>query len=230
MKRIAVWHKPFNEEEQLSPEKLSFGEKQKAERFYQTSDRAKYIASHLFLRKVLSHYFPSVAEEMWHFEVNAYGKPFLASSHGVKFHFNLSHSRSHVYIMCSAELECGIDAEDIRTMEWKPGLLDLVMHKEEQKTFLASKEKAMLFFKYWTLKEAHIKALGKGVSIPLNSVVFDHLNLQPSHFKAGDRHYWSYSYAGDHCLAFTVEEKEEVEVDLYRENDLQRKKKKEDRQ
>ena len=192
MKRIAVWHKQFNEEEPFSMEKLSFEEKQKAERFYKTSDRANYIASHLFLRKVLSHYFPSVSEEMWHFEVNAYGKPFLASSHGLKFHFNLSHSRSHVYVICSKELECGIDVEDVRTMEWNSGLLDLVMHKEEQKIFLASKEKEMLFFQYWTLKEAHVKALGKGVSIPLESVVFDDLNLQPSHFKAGERHYWSY--------------------------------------
>ena len=61
-------------------EKLSFEEKQKAERFYKISDKANYIASHLFLRNVLNHYFPLVPEEMWHFEVNAYGKPFLASS------------------------------------------------------------------------------------------------------------------------------------------------------
>jgi len=77
--------------------------KKKAARFVKESERKAYLASHLFLSEVLSPYFPQIPSSNWKFEYNAYGKPYLSKEHQVQLYFNLSHSVSHVYIICSKE-------------------------------------------------------------------------------------------------------------------------------
>lgn len=221
MNKVDIWHKPFTSRARVSTEGLSVEETLKAEKFYREEDRQRYITAHLFLRAVLSHYFPSIKAETWCFEVNAYGKPSLAKKHGVDLHFNLSHSASHIYIVCCKAYECGIDVEEIKEMELTPELLNLVMSKEEQQEFLFSQDQERLFFKYWTLKEAHVKALGKGVSLPLNCVSFKALESRPEHFSVAKHQYYTFYFKENFYLSFVVLEcKEEIEINFYKEEEL----------
>jgi 4'-phosphopantetheinyl transferase len=100
------------------------------------------------------------------FNYNKYGKPFLNNNQ--KFHFNVSHSGN--WVVCAIDNNpIGIDIEKIDKID-----LNISNH------FFSNKESIYLmnqpcehrlsyFYDLWTLKESYIKALGCGLSLPLNS-------------------------------------------------------------
>ncbi len=104
-------------------------------------------------------------------DTNEYGKPFLKNH--PNFYFNVSHTRNAV-VVCVAAYPIGVDIE--RVKEAKPDIAKRFFTTDEQqyvfeKTGLIDER----FFEIWTKKEAYIKCLGKGLSIPLNSfnVLYD---------------------------------------------------------
>jgi 4'-phosphopantetheinyl transferase len=66
------------------------------------------------------------------------------------------------------------------------------------------------FFNYWTLKEAYVKAIGKGLSHSLNSIVFDPTDresirfLPPSDVEGNRWRFALRAPTGAHCLAVAV--------------------------
>ncbi|MDP2542673.1 4-phosphopantetheinyl transferase [Tenacibaculum discolor] len=82
--------------------------------------------------------------------------------------FNVSHSGELVVVAFTNKfVDIGIDIEkshDVKITEFKGQMTSY----EEQKIF-NSKYPLEEFFKYWTQKEAVLKATGKGLSIPLKS-------------------------------------------------------------
>lgn len=98
-----------------------------------------------------------------------YGKPALEEHPGI--HFNLSHAEGiAACIVCGRE--CGIDCERIR--DFRPNILKRIFSEQEQAYFrnLPDEEKNTAFFRLWTLKEAYIKAIGRGLSFPMNQAEF----------------------------------------------------------
>lgn len=99
-----------------------------------------------------------------------HGKPALASTaHGV--HFNVSHSGSWGLIAV-ARSEVGVDVEHVRPRRASSRLAD---------RFLTEGERALLqsrlashgdtsFFMVWSRKEAYLKAVGVGLSLPFSGV------------------------------------------------------------
>ena len=218
--QLEIWHKKLNQDEDFSLENLSLGERKKAKSFVNDIDKKNYIASHLFLRDILSHYFTHISPKEWTFEFNDYGKPSISSTHNINFHFNLSHSKSHVYVICSSTLECGIDVEDIKDIEIKDELLNIFMSKEEQGEFANSKNKNELFFKYWTLKESFVKQRAKGISMDMRDIVFKRLEEQNDYFKIDNRHYFS-KKKENYYLSFTVNsDVDTVKTKFYTQEDL----------
>jgi 4'-phosphopantetheinyl transferase len=189
MKHIDIWHLPFGALNELSTHTLSSDEEQKARKFVKQKDREQYCYSHLYLRKILSSYFPHILEKEWRFELNAYGRPELSATHQIKFYFNLSHTSSRAYVICSSFPLCGIDVEEVVPMDLDEDVLDMVLSSEEKKEF-----KKEDFFTYWTLKEAYIKALGKGLSIAMNSISLKEIK----EFFYATYHYETY------CLSFVI--------------------------
>ena len=98
-----------------------------------------------------------------------FGKPALAERPDI--HYNLSHANGIAACMIS-DYECGIDCENVRS--YRPNVAKRVFSENEQKMFEAApeNEKDILFFRLWTLKEAYVKAIGVGISYPMNSVEF----------------------------------------------------------
>jgi phosphopantetheinyl transferase len=67
--------------------------------------------------------------------------------------------------------EIGVDVEFVRPMSNLEDIAASVYTPGELASLLQAQGEARerLFFRYWTRKESYIKAIGKGLSIPLNS-------------------------------------------------------------
>ncbi len=100
------------------------------------------------------------------FNCNAYGKPCLKTNNTI--HFNASHSEN--WIVCAIDARpLGIDIEHIKPIDLH--IAEKFFSVEENKAleYTAKDKKLEYFYDLWTLKESYIKALGKGLSIPLDS-------------------------------------------------------------
>lgn len=97
-----------------------------------------------------------------------YGKPYLSKVGNL--YFNISHSEDYAAVVFS-KTEVGLDIERIR--EIKPGVVSRYFHPAEQeyleKLAGGDTEKEEKFTELWTRKESYIKAVGKGISLPLAS-------------------------------------------------------------
>lgn len=149
-------------------------ERARATRFHFDRDRKMYIAGHALMRAMLSAQIPRQPAE-WRFTTNAQGKPeAIISPDQPRLRANLSHTQGMVAVALTVDHDVGID------VEWRlrRGLsMEIVDH------FFAPAEVAALkalpsdqlneaLFAYWTLKEALIKAVGLGLSMPLDSFAF----------------------------------------------------------
>lgn len=104
---------------------------------------------------------------------NSMGKPSLAEY--PELHFNLSHANGIAACIVS-ERECGIDCERVRP--YRENVVKRA-YSESEKELLSctpEAERDLLFFRLWTLKEAYVKAIGTGISYPLNTVEFSFEN------------------------------------------------------
>nr|WP_320193291.1 4'-phosphopantetheinyl transferase superfamily protein [uncultured Desulfobacter sp.] len=157
---------------------LSPAEIQKADRYMKQSDRHLSLVSRALVRYLIAEATGQEPKSL-RFSVNEHGKPFLAQMPDI--HFNLSHSHGAAVCAVCRDDAVGVDVEDvgrhtdisIANRFFSPAEAELVSKAPET-------EKKKLFFDIWTLKEAYIKAVGKGLSIPLNGFSFnaDKANIQ----------------------------------------------------
>jgi 4'-phosphopantetheinyl transferase len=160
---------------------LNAGEHERARRFRFAEDRLRYAFAHGVLRDVLSRYLNCPPGDIG-FAANAYGKPFVMPASGSRPpEFNLSHAGELILIGVSGGRCIGIDVEKIRPMADLESVVESQFAPQERGFIGAvlSSRREQAFFRCWTRKEAYVKALGKGLSIPLNS--FDTL-AEPANF------------------------------------------------
>lgn len=153
---------------------LSAEERTRANNFVFAEDRKLYIAAHIFLRQQLSQY-ASLAPEDWRFVTNQHGKPFINNPRYKWLQFNLSHTPGLIACAISAVEAVGIDVEQQKTLSDLESLCRYAFSTVESSAILTSKhtkQKEERFFTYWTLKEAYIKAIGMGLSLPLQDFSF----------------------------------------------------------
>lgn len=109
------------------------------------------------------------------------GKPYFSDIPYIDF--SISHSENLVACSVCISKEqkpmIGIDCETIYKKDPMP-IAERFFTKNEIETIAASDDKAKAFTKLWTKKEAYLKLLGKGLSVPLSS--FDAESL-PYHFE-----------------------------------------------
>jgi 4'-phosphopantetheinyl transferase len=95
----------------------------------------------------------------------AYGRPFLESGPD----FSISHSGDYVICALDDNARVGVDIEEIR-----PVTLDdfqSQFHSAEWSIIQSSGAKYHAFYRFWTRKEAVIKADGRGINLPLDQIV-----------------------------------------------------------
>lgn len=144
-------------------------------RFHFAEDARDYAAAHALLRTVLSRD-GARAPRDWQFEKTPAGKPFLRDADaGGDASFSLSHTRGMVACAVTRDADVGIDVERIDRDVNAGGIAMRFFAPAETAALgrLAPELRARRFFDLWTLKEAFVKALGLGLSFPLNRVAFD---------------------------------------------------------
>lgn len=94
-----------------------------------------------------------------------YGKPYFQGS----FNFNISHSGSFVVLAVSNKVRIGVDVEEIKPIDIKGFEKQWTSH--EWGLLTSSANNYSQFYDFWTIKEAAIKADGRGLSIPLKDVI-----------------------------------------------------------
>ncbi|HOU15897.1 MAG TPA: 4'-phosphopantetheinyl transferase superfamily protein [Anaerolineae bacterium] len=148
----------------LAPDEIA-----RAERFRFSEHRARFVVAHGALRDILSRYLDIPAEQL-SFAINPYGKPAFAAPEYAWLQFNLSHSGDLILIAVSRDRPIGIDVEHIIPPDDFPRLVEQFFSPNENAAFRALPEskRAAAFFAGWTRKEAYVKALGIGVSLPLD--------------------------------------------------------------
>lgn len=109
----------------------------------------------------------SFPEESLVLEYNAYQKPRFRNYPDI--HFNLSHCEGLAVCLLSAH-ECGVDAEAKR--EIRPAVVRRVFSEEEQQILKEAHDPDWMFTRFWTLKEAYVKAIGRGIGFSMQNVNF----------------------------------------------------------
>jgi len=189
----------------LEPEELD-----RAGRFRFERLQRHFVASRGFLRYVLARYLGKKAEEL-RFSHNSYGKPSLAGEGTLQF--NMSHSHEVALVAVTRGAAVGVDVEHIRSDFASEEIARRFFSRLEVETLklLPKEEQVAAFFRCWARKEAYIKAIGKGLSQPLDG--FD-VTLAPSEpaalLRAGeeDTMTWSMSdidVGSDYASALVVE-------------------------
>jgi 4'-phosphopantetheinyl transferase len=150
---------------------LSPDERERHSRFAFARDRRDYAAAHALLRESLSRY-AAVAPMAWRFRAG--GKPSLVADDGFpSLSFNLSHTHGLVACAISNGSDVGIDVEAVdRSIDESVAERFFFETESADLRRCVSHERQRRFFELWTLKEAYLKAVGEGLSHPLNTIVF----------------------------------------------------------
>lgn len=111
------------------------------------------------------------------FEEDRFGKPKLSDrcGAGLALTFNLSHARGIVACAIAPGREVGVDIERAdSTVDWSP-VVERYFTRAEivQLDQCPPPDRAARFAELWTLKEAHMKATGSGLSELMSSFGFD---------------------------------------------------------
>lgn len=185
---------------------LSEDEKARGRSFVTAQLRHRFVAGRARLRALLGEHL-GVDPRALVFVQNAFGKPRLADHPSV--HFSLSHSGDQAVLAVSDQREIGIDIECVRPLDH----LDLArryFHPNEVAAIESARppdEQLLAFFRIWTLKEAVVKAIGKGLSIPLETFDVSIATSPPTMVVAPEGaplRWWLYQTTGGYCRALAV--------------------------
>jgi 4'-phosphopantetheinyl transferase len=171
----------FAEQQTVLAQTLGADERARSERFHFEDDRRTYVVAHALLRRALSAQsgLPAAA---FSFVAGEHGRPEIEAPLAARsLRFNLSHTRGLVACALTLHADIGVDVEtaDRRTDLQAVGRRVFSARELLQLQALPEPDQRTRFFDLWTLKEAYIKAIGKGLSAPLRSISFDAAALDP---------------------------------------------------
>jgi 4'-phosphopantetheinyl transferase len=142
---------------------LAREERERAGRFHFEADRNRFLAGRAGLRWILSLYCGIPPRELL-FQTGAHGKPALICAPPA---FNVSHSGDYALVAVTAGPACGVDIEYQKPRADEGGIARRFFSPREVEWLKRTKDG---FLRLWTAKEAIIKAVGGGLSIPLADV------------------------------------------------------------
>ena len=148
---------------------LSQEERVRANRFHFERHRRRYIVSQGIVRRILGNYLDAEPAELI-YELGDHGKPALAGEQiETNLHFNLTHSHEIALFAMVREVEVGIDVEFYRPMDDFDSIAARFFSAAEQSAYFSLPKdlRPQGFYNCWTRKEAFIKAIGDGLSYPL---------------------------------------------------------------
>ncbi|MCP4427903.1 MAG: 4'-phosphopantetheinyl transferase superfamily protein, partial [Chloroflexi bacterium] len=149
---------------------LAPDEQDRANRFRFERDKNHFTAARGLLRTLIGRYL-DLSPGGLQFQYSEYGKPSLTSSSQIEtFQFNVTHSQGvALYAFCWGS-PVGVDVEKIRPLPDAKQIAARFFSASENERFqaLSAEQQDEGFFNCWTRKEAFIKAVGEGLSYPLD--------------------------------------------------------------
>ena len=161
-------------------------------------DRKLSILSSLLLDKALREY--GLCEKDMQYSTNDYGKPYFINAE--KLHFSISHSGDYAMVVMS-DKEIGCDIQQIKDVNLR--IADRFFTADECEYVKSTED----FFRIWALKESFIKAVGKGLAIPLNSFTIKGLKTDKPYCEYEGKIYRfkEFDNINEYCIAVCEEEK-----------------------
>ncbi|MBT0964152.1 4'-phosphopantetheinyl transferase family protein [Denitromonas iodatirespirans] len=151
---------------------LDHSETNRISRVRRVKDRVEAIMSRALLRLVLSQYGHTTPRK-WRFEQDAFGRPFVAYPPSVFVpSFNVSHSRGYIHCLVTRSGAVGVDVEFIDPSFDYSAVMHRVCSASEiaHLQSLRPEQRLNFFYALWVVKEAYIKALGGGLSLPVDQI------------------------------------------------------------
>ena len=132
----------------------------------------RYVEVHGRLRNLLAQMLNQPPEKI-RIKKTEYGKPYLADY--PELAFNLSHTADRLMIAVGRNCQLGVDIEICKPRVNLSGLVNKCFAEEEAAhwTQLPETQKNQAFYRFWTRKEAFVKATGHGISLGLNHCVIN---------------------------------------------------------
>jgi 4'-phosphopantetheinyl transferase len=135
--------------------------------FLRAEDRALFLVSHALTRLVAAHHLAIAPRAIRYArKLAAYEKPRFGDPASA-LQFSLSHSGARVVVAISRAVTLGVDIERVAPTRPDASLVASVLCDTEQEAFRAvpPPARAWAFCRYWTRKEAVLKATGDGLEI-----------------------------------------------------------------
>jgi 4'-phosphopantetheinyl transferase len=160
---------------------LSVQELARADAFRTDKLRARYIFTHFGLRIILGLYLNREAKEIV-YGYEPHGKPYILEPDADGLFFNLTYSQDLALIALVRGNSIGIDLEYCKVIPDVDQLVDRYFSSVEISQYFQSRpeDRINAFYRCWTRKEAFVKALGNGLSYPLNSFSVSLLPEEPA--------------------------------------------------
>lgn len=147
----------------LSPKRID-----KINKYRYTLDKKRSIIAELLILKMAYDVLGVPFDEI-KISYNSYGKPYIDDVND--YRFNVTHSENHIVIAVSKK-DIGVDIEHMKKDDEQIAKRFFTVEEYEYIYHNEDDRFTKRFYQIWTLKESYIKALGKGLSIPLNSFEF----------------------------------------------------------
>jgi 4'-phosphopantetheinyl transferase len=146
---------------------LNAEETERAARFQFAHLRDSFVIAHGVLRFLLGRYL-KIDPAKVQFSFGSKGKPAATEASGLQF--NMTHSGALTAIALATRCEIGFDVEKIRPLSDMLQIAERYFCQEEAAELrsLPGELRENAFFCCWARKEAYIKAIGAGLSAPLN--------------------------------------------------------------
>lgn len=148
----------------------------------------EYLVARALVRSSLS-YYGNVAPSDWLFTEENLGKPLVHAPWKGFASFNLSHSARLIVCAVAGEGLIGVDVEslDRRTTGLSLARRFFSRPEVEMLTATPKSEWQETFLQIWTLKESYLKAIGHGLSMPLDQFFFEFPTGGPAELHLVDR-------------------------------------------
>ena len=146
----------------LSPEETA-----RAVAMHSTSRRAAFVAGRGRAREILGS-LVEIAPQRIAFRTGPHGKPALAGVIGAP-EFNLSHTDDVAVLGVCRACAIGVDIETVRDRGADIAARYFAPSEAAALLALPEAERAVAFVRYWSMKEAVVKATGEGLSRPFKS-------------------------------------------------------------
>jgi 4'-phosphopantetheinyl transferase len=145
---------------------LDDGERARHAGFLRAEDRARFLVAHALVRIVAAHHAGVAPRELRYADGAPHTKPRFAGL-AANLEASISHSAERVVVAVSRGVELGVDVERVAAASEDESLAQSVLGPDEQRELRRSAEpaRAWAFCRYWTRKEAILKATGHGLSV-----------------------------------------------------------------